>query len=131
MAEPMKVSREEETPESYRAQILALVEKDHVSAARRLVKEARHRFPDDPKLAYRQDVLGPAKVIGLNPASEVDRTAEIRWLDTYGPSYKGEWLAVLGNRMLGHSSNLSELVSELKKQPTKVSPLLQYIPDLD
>lgn len=132
MAEPVKVFREEEeTPESYRARIRALVEKDHVSAARRLVKEACHRFPNDPKLAYWQDVLAPAKVIAMSPAREVDRSAEIRWLDTYGPSYKGEWLAVLGDRLLGHSRNLSELVSELKKNPTRISPLLQYIPDID
>lgn len=131
MAEPVKVSREEETPESYVGRIRALVEKEHVSAARRLVKEACLQYPDDSALARWQDLLGPAKVTGLSPASGVDRSVEIRWLDTYGPSYKGEWLAVLGDRLLGHSKNLSELVTELKKKPTQVSPLLQYIPDID
>lgn len=131
MAEPVKVSREEETPESYVARIQDLIERDRVSGARRLIKEACDMFPDDPTLARWQDLLGPAKVVVAGPASGVDRSAELHWLNTYGPSYQGEWLAVAGDRLLGHSRNLGELVAQLKKQPTRVSPLLHYIPDAD
>jgi hypothetical protein len=129
MAEPIKVLREEETPDGYVARLRDLVEREHVSAARRLVQEARQRFPEDPTLARWHELLSPAKLLGRSPASGVDRTAEIRWLDTYGPAYKGEWLAVSGDQLLGHSKSLQELVTMLDRNPTKPRPLLHYISD--
>ena len=128
MAEPVKVSREE-TPESYVARLRDLVEREHVSSARRLIQEARQRFPEDPALARWHELLSPAKVLGRSPASGIDRTAEIRWLDTHGPAYKGEWLAVAGDQLLGHSKSLQELVTMLDRNPPQTRPLLHYIPD--
>jgi hypothetical protein len=128
MAEPIKTHRKE-TPEGYVARLRDLVERQHVSSARRLVLEARQRFPEDPALARWHELLSPAKLLGRSPASGVDRTAEIQWLDTYGPAYKGEWLAVSGNRLLGHSRNLQELISMLDRNPAPLRPLLHYIPE--
>lgn len=128
MAEPIKNPREE-TPETYIARLRDLVERQHVASARRLVQEARQRFPEDPALARWHELLSPAKLLGRSPASGVDRTVEIQWLDTYGPAYKGEWLAVSGSRLLGHSRNLQELVSMLEGNPAQLRPLLHYIPE--
>jgi hypothetical protein len=128
MAEPIKVPQEE-TPETYVARIRDLVEREHVSSARRLVQEARQRFPEDAALARWHELLSPARLLGRSPASGVDRTAEIRWLDAHGPAYKGEWLAVLGNQLLGHSRSLQELVALLDRNPPKTRSLLHYVPD--
>ncbi|HEX3131924.1 MAG TPA: DUF5678 domain-containing protein [Thermoanaerobaculia bacterium] len=128
MAESIKNPREE-APEAYIARLRELVERQHVSSARRLVLEARQRFPEDPVLARWQELLSPAKLLGRSPASGVDRSAEIQWLDTYGSDYKGEWLAVSGSRLLGHSRNLQELVSRLESGSSQLRPLLHYIPE--
>jgi hypothetical protein len=121
MAEPIKNPREE-APDAYVARLRDLVEHQHVSSA-------RQRFPEDPALARWQELLAPAKLLGRGPASGADRSAEIQWLDTYGSDYKGEWLAVSGSRLLGHSRSLQELVSRLESDSSQLRPLLHYIPD--
>lgn len=128
MVQPNKISWEE-TPESYVARLRDLVERDHVTSARRLVQEARERFPQDPVLARWHELLSPAKLLGRSPADGVDRTSEIRWLDVHGAAYRGEWVAVSGERLLGHSRNLQELMAALDRNPATPRPLLHYIPD--
>ena len=128
MAEPVKISWEE-TPERYDVRIRDLVEREHVAAARRLAQEAWQRFPRDPVLARWRDLLSPAKLLERSPASGVDRTSEIRWLDVHGSAYRGEWVAVSGDRLLGHSRNLQELLAALDRNPAAPRPLLHYIPD--
>ncbi|MFL6201232.1 MAG: DUF5678 domain-containing protein [Thermoanaerobaculia bacterium] len=128
MAKAIKISWEE-TPESYVARVRDLVEREHVMAARRLVQEARQRFPQDPVLARWHELLSPAKLLGRSPASGVDRAPEIHWLDTHGAAYRGEWVAVSGDRLLGHSKSLQDLMALLDRNPANSRPLLHYIPD--
>lgn len=128
MAEPVKVPWEE-TPETYVARIRDLVEREHVASARRLAQEAWERFPQDPVLARWRELLSPAKLLGRSPASGGDRTTEIRWLDVHGSAYRGEWVAVSGDRLLGHSRSLQELITLLDRNPATPRPLLHYIPD--
>jgi hypothetical protein len=130
MAEPIKVPYEE-TAESYVARIRELAGTDRVGGARRVLQEALQKFPDDPILARWKELLGPAKFNGYRPASGFDRSAELQWLDTFGPLYRGEWLAVLGDRLLGHSKDLQELTEQLKREPTERPPLYHYIPDTE
>jgi hypothetical protein len=130
MAEPIKVPYEE-TAESYVARIRELAGTDRVGGARRVLQEALQRFPDDPVLARWKELLGPAKFNGYRPASGLTRDAELRWLDTHGSAYRGEWLAVLGDQLLGHSKDLQELTEQLKGQPTEHPPLYHYIPETE
>jgi hypothetical protein len=127
MAEPIKVSWEE-TPQGYIDRLRDLVEREHVSSARKLVQEARQRYPKDPALARWHELLSPAKLIGRSPASGVDRTTEIRWLDSHGSAYKGEWVALSGDRLLGHSRSLEALRGMLERNPADRRPFLHYIP---
>lgn len=130
MAEPIKVPYQE-TAESYVERIRELASTDRVGGARRVVQEAIQRFPDDPALVRWKELLSPARFRGYSPASGVDRSAELRWLETHGRTYRGEWLAVLGDRLLGHSKDLQELTEQLKGHPPELIPLYHYIPDTD
>lgn len=128
MAEPLKVPWEE-TPAGYLDRLRDLVEREHVSSARELVQEARRRYPKDPALARWHDLLSPAKLLKRGPASGVDRTAEIQWLDSHGAAYRGEWVALSGERLLGHSRNLQELRGMLERSSADQRPFLHYIPE--
>ena len=131
MAEPIKVPYEE-TAESYVARVRELAGTDRVGGARRVLQEALQKFPHDPVLARWKELLGPAKFNGYSPASGFTRDAELRWLDTHGSAYPGEWVAVLGDRLLGHSKDLQELTEQLKAQPpTEHPPLYHYIPETE
>lgn len=128
MAEPMKVPYEE-TAESYVARIRELAGTDRVGGARRVLQEALQRFPDDPALARWRELLSPARVIGIVPSSGLNRDAELRWLDIHGPAYRGQWVAVLGDRLIGHADRLQDLVAQIDKQPLERNPLFHRIPD--
>ena len=128
MAEPIKVPYEE-TAESYVARIRDLAGTDRVGGARKVLQEALRQFPGDPALARWKELLGPAKLNGYKPSDGLNRDAELRWLDTYGPAYRGQWVAVLGDRLVGHADHLEDLVAQLDKQPLERNPLFHRIPD--
>jgi hypothetical protein len=123
MAEPIKVPYEE-TAESYVARIRDLVETDRVRGARRLVAEAIEIFPHHPDVIAWSKLLSPAKVIKVGGPLDKDRTPEYRWLDAHGPQYRGEWVAVLGDRLVAHAVDYAELNAELDRLPPEEFPPL-------
>ncbi len=128
MAEPMKVPYEE-TAESYVARIRELAGTDRVGGARRVLQEALQRLPHDPALARWKELLSPARVIGSVPSSGLNRDAELRWLDTHGPAYRGQWVAVLGDRLVAHAESLKDLDAQVEERPLERAPLFHRIPD--
>lgn len=129
MAEPVKVSREEETPESYVARIQDLIERDRVSGARRLIAEALAHFPGHSALIPWQKALSRAKVVKVGGPLDRDRSPEYRWLETHGPRYQGEWVAVLGDRLVAHSRDVDEFRAKLDATPTDFPPLVVKVQD--
>jgi hypothetical protein len=127
MAEPMKVPQHE-TPEEYEARIADLFEKERVPGARRLIDEALQRYPDDPGLLAWWKALSPPEV-RIGGARDVDRTTEYRWLQAHGSSYRGEWVAVLGDRLLAHSSDPKEMRAKLDAIRTDIPPLVVRVQD--
>ncbi|HWM92082.1 MAG TPA: DUF5678 domain-containing protein [Thermoanaerobaculia bacterium] len=125
MAEPIKVPYEE-TAEEYAARIRDLVENDRVGGARKLVAEAIERFPDHPALTGWQKALARAQAT-LSPATGVDRSAEFAWIQRNASSYRGQWVAVLGDKLLAHAATAGELASKLDVIPTDVPPFLHRI----
>lgn len=115
-----------DTETAYVPRIRRLVEEDKVGAARKLVEEALRENPDEPYLAYWKEVLSPARFLGVNPARDFDRSAEIRWLEEHWPEYRGEWVALLGEELLAHGT-LKEVSARLDKEFPGAPVLLEYI----
>ena len=129
MAQPIKVPYEE-TAESYVARIREFVETDRVRGARRLVAEAIEIFPDHPDVIAWSKLLSPAEVIKVGGPLDRNRTPEYRWLDTHGPQYRGEWVAVLGEKLVAHAKDYGELNAQLDKLPAEeFPPLVVWIQD--
>jgi len=128
MAEPMKVPYGE-TAESYVARIRELAGTDRVGGARKVLQEALHHFPRDPVLARWKELLSPAKVIGSVPSIGLNRDAELLWLDTHGPAYRGKWVAVLGDRLVAYAESLKDLAAQIEERPLERAPLFHRIPD--
>ena len=125
MAEPIKVPYEE-TAEEYATRIRDLVERELVGAARRLAKDALQSFPDHPALIAWGKALAPAEA-RLSPATGVDRSAEFAWIERNAPLYRGQWVAVLGDKLLAHAGTAGELASKLDKNPTEIPPFIHRI----
>lgn len=118
----------EQEARSYMERIDERVFYGDIRGARALVAEAIERGIQDERLVKLQEILAPARVRGTRPADEPDRTGELRWIETHGDSYRGQWVALLGNDLLAHSSNLKEVASKLDENPPPVRPLLYWIP---
>jgi hypothetical protein len=74
MAEPIKIPWDE-TPEGYVDRLRDLVEREHVSSARKLVQEARQRYPRAPALARWHELLSPAKLLAPDLARDLGLAA--------------------------------------------------------
>ena len=104
----------EEEPRSYVERIRELVEQDRVGAARKLVAEAVAKGAQEEKLRYWQEVLAPAKVLGVGLISlESGRTREERWLEENAGAYRNQWVALDGDTLLACAPTFSELMKVL------------------
>ncbi len=125
MGKALKIARSEE-PGLYVPRIQALVEEERVREARALVKEALLKNPSEPGLQGWSEVLAPAKHLGTRPASDFDRTPEIRWLEEHWKEYRGQWVALLHDELLAHGT-LEEVTAELKTIDPAARALLHRI----
>jgi len=113
--------------QTYAEKIRALVEADRVGGARALLAKALEKDDHGEDLSYWQEVLAPAKVIRVGGELEPDRTPEFEWLRAHGREYRGQWVALVENRLLAHSSNLDEVLSTVKGMETSRRPLLHHL----
>jgi hypothetical protein len=111
MGKALKIAQPDES-ELYVPRIRALVEEERVREARALVKEALLKNPSEPGLQGWSEVLAPAKHLGTRPASDFDRTPEIRWLEEHWEEYRGQWVALLHDQLLAHGT-LDEVTAQL------------------
>ncbi|HSS50542.1 MAG TPA: DUF5678 domain-containing protein [Thermoanaerobaculia bacterium] len=112
---------------SYSERIRELVEADKVEGARRLLAEALsgHHGED---LSGWQRVL--AKTKGRpNPDVEpdFDRTPEFRWITEHAEAYRGQWVALLGRKLLAHSTSLKEVVAALERNKPPRRAMLHFV----
>jgi hypothetical protein len=119
-----------EAPVSYVARIREHVEREEVSAARRVLAEALRAGVDEPGLANWEKLLAPGKVLGYSPASPTDFEAEMRWFAEHAQEHRGEWVAVLNGELLAHAEAYKDLRAKLDAITPKPKefPLVHFIP---
>lgn len=103
--------------------IRELLGEGRILAARSLFEFARDLIPQDSNLVK---ALAPPR-IRRSDRRDVDRSAEFRWLHLNGPQHRGEWVALVGDRLVASATTLSELLSELKAHPPAGKPLIHHL----
>lgn len=112
MGQPAKIARNH-AGEPYVPRIRELLETADLRGARRLLAEARESGSPEPELERLEKLLAPPR-FELRPASDFDRSAEIRWLEEHASEYRGQWVALLRNELLAHATTLEELTTKLE-----------------
>ncbi len=125
MGRALKIARSDEN-EPFVPRIQALVGEERIREARALVKEALLNNPSEPGLQGWSEVLAPAKILGTRPASDFDRSAEIRWLEEHWQEYRGQWVALLHDQLLAHGT-LDEVTAQLNAVDPGARALLHRI----
>jgi hypothetical protein len=124
MGNALKIARSDETG-LYVPRIQKLLEVADLRGARKLLAEARERGSSESDLEQLERLLAPPRQ-ELRPASDFDRSAEIRWLEEHWEEYRGQWVALLHDELLAHGT-LDEVTAELKANPPKARALLHRI----
>lgn len=102
--------------------------RDEVGVARKLLAEALEHGVAGPDIERLQRLLGAPRMRLVPPVQTTDLSAEYRWFEKNGESYRGQWVALLGEALLAHAETLSEVMAQLKSHPTSQPPLVHYLP---
>lgn len=125
MAKALRKPSEETRP--YAERIRDLVEQDYVGGARKLLAEALEKGDHGEDLSGWQRVLAPAKILKVGGPRDIDRTPDFDWLKQHWEDYRGQWVALLGGKLLAHSKSLKDVLAALKKDETPHPALLHHI----
>jgi len=120
----LEVARNEHEP--YVRRIRALLELADLRGARKLLAEARERASSEPELEKLEKLLAPP-TYKLTPVRYFDRSAEYQWLKDHAMEYRGQWVAVLGSKLLGHAPDLKNLLKGLDTADPDESALLHFV----
>jgi hypothetical protein len=112
----------------YVPRIRALLHSGDFRGARALVAEAREHGAMEPELEKLEKLVAPP-TYNLSPARGFDRSAEVQWMRDHAEEYRGEWVALIGSELLGHSPELGDLMKHLRAEAPEAPALLQYIED--
>ena len=63
----------------------------------------------------------PAETIGA-------RLAEQQWLNRHGHEYRGQWVAIQGDRLVSHGSKATAVLAAARRQGGE-RPILTQVPD--
>lgn len=113
----------------YGALVQALLEQDRVSAARSLLARALNDLTDveirrrESELVGLIAILAPPRV-RVVAETDRDRSREYRWLAAHRVSYRGEWVAVLGNHLIAAAPSLAQLREQIAVAKPDARPLI-------
>jgi hypothetical protein len=105
------------------ARIRELIDQERIPEARAMLQSALEQEVDSPFLLDLQKVLALPEAKRV-PVTDVDRTAEMRWLAAQREQYLGQWVAVRGDSLLARAPSLKELLSALPSGEGQPAPLV-------
>lgn len=106
--------------------VRALLERGQTVRARVVLDAALMTVGPNPTLLRLQRLLEPPRVTPV-ARTDRDRTPEYRWLREHGPEYRGQWVAVLGDRLMACAPSFRELRARLAAQTLPYPPLVEHI----
>ncbi|CAE6703385.1 DUF5678 domain-containing protein [Nitrospira defluvii] len=104
----------------YTQAIRQALEAEQLSYARSLLAAIPLNLASTEQVEGLRKVLAPPTVTRTQ-VHDVDRTQEFMWLKTESHKYRGQWVAIEGDRLVANSHNLRELreiLSNLKPTPS-------------
>lgn len=104
----------------------SLLGQGRVALARELLQQACSRYPMDERLRNLYRAIAPGTV-AHSSAKVSDQTAETTWLRVHREQYKGKWVVLLGDQMLGVGTTFQEVLNLVQQQHLQASPLIHRI----
>lgn len=115
------------TPESFLEEIQAIINSGTLRGAREVAERGLALYPDHPELKRLHYALRPYEVRSVPGGRNIpDRQETVEWLRQNAGRYKGQWVAVLGSRLIAASPELSEVLEVVERTPLDAPPLLHH-----
>jgi hypothetical protein len=113
---------------SYSTLIRDHVEKGQVLGARRLLEVALDQGLSSPDLELWQRTLALPRVTkGKASPTPTDRSREFKWLENEAHAYRGQWVAVEGDRLLAAADSLKAVMARLDEMDPRPRALVHRI----
>jgi hypothetical protein len=113
-------------PGQYVATIKSLLADDRIGAARAVAATAAVRYPADTTLLRYAEVLAPP-VARKTDVRDPDGRVEYAWLQQNRGKYRGLWVAVSGEELVGSAGTLKELMAIIERFQLPQRPLVHRV----
>jgi adenine/guanine phosphoribosyltransferase-like PRPP-binding protein len=110
----------------YLALIRGMLDRDQVAAARALLSVALAEQLDASELVRISEVLAVPRAV-KRAVRDADRAREYRWLVTNAASFRGRWVAVVGDDLVATAASLKELLQAVKLAGREHEALVHHI----
>ena len=106
----------------------ALLEESDVEGARRFIEELAQRWPESAEVQHFARVLAPprTRVTWEKPLRRMD--LEYAWLKEHAREYAGQWVALLGDRLIAADADLAAVLRTVRQTPEAAEALLHHCP---
>jgi hypothetical protein len=115
------------TPESFLEEIEKILNSGTLQGAREVAEQGLALYPNHPELRRLHHVLRPSKSRIVSGHRQPDRRETFRWLRENSWKYQGQWVAVLGPKLIVASPKLSEVLKIVEEGHFDEAPLLHHV----
>jgi hypothetical protein len=103
-----------------------LLGQGRMAIAREILQRILLQYPTDEKLLNLYRAISPGKVVRRNvPYS--DRTLEMDWIKANRSIYKGKWVALLGEKVIGIGDDLKTVLRIVQEKQLREIPLIHHL----
>jgi hypothetical protein len=108
------------------ASVKQLLGQGRVVDALELLQRALSRYPTDARLLNLSRAVTPGAVVRRDVRYS-DRTAEMAWIKANRANYRGKWVALLGEKVLGVGDSLTAVLCLMQEQRLEETPLIHHV----
>ncbi len=120
------ISDREPSADSLLSEIRQLLEAGEIRTAKRLASKAVRRHPEHAEIGDLHRTLNEGRS-SARPGTGRDLRPEYAWLRDPPKQYRGRWVALIGEAIVGSAESLEELLASLPPQLDQ-TPLAIQIP---
>jgi len=110
----------------YLALVRGLLDRDDIGAARKVLEAVPLDVAECRDVQRLRKVLAPPRV-SVSVTRDADRRREYRWLRDHWQEYRGQWVALDGDRVVAAGISLKELRERLRALHLVTPPLVHRL----
>jgi hypothetical protein len=126
--EPPAPDPEERTPESFLEKVQGIANSGTLRGAREIAEQGLTLYPNHPELRRLHHALRPIESRSVPGAPrQPDRQETFQWIRENGWKYRGQWIAVLGSKLIAASPDFDKVYQAALANQQPDPPVLHFV----